>query len=134
MQRRDGGDEAGVVVPPAELVDYGRWCADRGVAPYGVPGDPLSMRAAVAGWDVWSQLRREWVTANGVADIRWLVQESSCDMVGHPDCPAASMANPEEMVVLAAGDGWIDDSMTGFADALAAAFDGARTLRRISLS
>jgi hypothetical protein len=56
-------------------------------------------------------------------DVQWLVQESSCVMSGHPDIPAASMS--EAMVVLTAGGGFIDDSMTGFADALRAAFDGA---------
>ncbi|HKI42979.1 MAG TPA: hypothetical protein VKA66_21975 [Mycobacterium sp.] len=63
-------------------------------------------------------------------DIRWLVQESSCDMIGHPECPAASMANPEAMVVLTASGGWIDDSMTGFAAALGAAFDGTPHIAR----
>jgi len=53
-------EEFGVAVPPAELVDYRRWCASRGVAPFGVPDDPVSMRAAVAQWAVWEQLRREW--------------------------------------------------------------------------
>lgn len=43
---------------------------------------------------------------------------------------AAPMANPEAMVVLTAGGGFIDDSMTGFADALAAAFDSAPHIAR----
>lgn len=63
-------------------------------------------------------------------DVQWLVQESSCIMCGYPGIPAAPMANPEAMVLLTAGGGWIDDSMTGFADALAAAFDSAPHIAR----
>jgi hypothetical protein len=63
-------------------------------------------------------------------DIQWLVQKSSCEMIGVPECPAASLANPEAMVVLSAGGGWIDDSMTGFADALGAAFDSTTHIAR----
>jgi hypothetical protein len=63
-------------------------------------------------------------------DVQWLVQESSCIISGHPDIPARTLANPEALVVPTTGGGWTDDSMTGFADALGAAFDTAPHIAR----
>ena len=52
--------------PPLEVTDYRAWCADRGVRPFGNPDDLESMRTAVAQWDVWEQLRREWADRHGI--------------------------------------------------------------------
>jgi hypothetical protein len=52
--------------PPAELVDYKRWCCGRGLAPFGVGGDVVSLRAAYAQWVDWEEQRREWTITHGV--------------------------------------------------------------------
>jgi hypothetical protein len=70
----------------------------------------------------------EWFSFAQLVTI--LAHHQRGQLVGHPGIPAAPMANPEAMVVLTAGGGWIDDSMTGFADALGAAFDGAPHIAR----
>jgi hypothetical protein len=64
MRRRV--EESGVSVPPPGLVDYKRWCADRGLTPFGVGGDVVSLRAAYAQWVIWEEQRREWAAARGV--------------------------------------------------------------------
>ena len=64
MRRRVVADDTGV--RPAELVDYRRWCADRGLAPFGDPDDPVSMRDAALRWDAWMGQRRAWAFRNGV--------------------------------------------------------------------
>jgi hypothetical protein len=53
-------------VPPPELINYPLWCRSRGLRPYGDPGNPETMRAAVAQWDDWEEQRREWADAHGV--------------------------------------------------------------------
>jgi hypothetical protein len=58
-------------------------------------------------------------------DLLWLVQDSSCNMVGHPEIPAKGMNNPGAMVVPVSGGGFVDDSLSGFADELRAAFQAA---------
>ncbi|WP_445160954.1 hypothetical protein ACTXG5_22865 [Mycobacterium sp. Dal123C01] len=59
-------------------------------------------------------------------DLRWLVYESSSEMTGYPDQLAQNMKNPGAMVVPVAGGGggggWIDESLSGFVDALSKAF------------
>jgi hypothetical protein len=64
VKRRE--DESGIAVPPPGLLDYRAWCRERGLAPFGHTADLASMRAAVAQWDVWERLRREWASAHGV--------------------------------------------------------------------
>jgi hypothetical protein len=59
-------DESAPAEPPAELLDYRAWCRERGLAPFGHTADLASMRAAVAQWSTWEQLRREWAAAHGV--------------------------------------------------------------------
>ncbi|MUL58485.1 hypothetical protein FZI85_04050 [Mycobacterium sp. CBMA293] len=59
------------------------------------------------------------------ANVRWLVQESSCTMRGHRGMPAANMKNPGVQVVPDMGGGWIDQHLTGFAVGIKEAFDGA---------
>jgi hypothetical protein len=63
MRRR--AVESGAVPPPG-LLNYERWCADRGAPAFGNPRDRESMRAAVAQWDVWEEQRRAWAVAHGV--------------------------------------------------------------------
>jgi hypothetical protein len=65
-------------VPPAELLDYRQWCRGQGLAPYGVPGDPVSMRCAAAQWKDWEQLRTEWAAARDVDE---------CDLGGTDSAP-----------------------------------------------
>jgi hypothetical protein len=69
MRRRV--EESDASVPPVELVDYKRWCADRGLTPFGVGGDPVSLRAADAQWVTWAEQRREWAAAHGVDGAGW---------------------------------------------------------------
>jgi hypothetical protein len=51
--------EEATAVPPAEMTDYRRWCAEQGMQPFGHP-------AAVSQWDVWRELRGRWAQAHGV--------------------------------------------------------------------
>jgi hypothetical protein len=62
-------------VPPVGLLDYRVWCTGRGLAPFGVAGDAVSLRAAYAQWVTWEEQRREWAAAHGV-------DEGGLDMVG----------------------------------------------------
>jgi hypothetical protein len=55
-------------------------------------------------------------------DLRWLVEASGCSMIGHSDL---SSQGRDAMVVPASPGGWVDDSLTGFADELRAAFQAA---------
>ena len=55
-------------------------------------------------------------------DLRWLVEESGCSMIGHSDL---SSQGRDAMVVPVAPGGWVDDSLTGFVDELRTAFQPA---------
>ncbi|WP_454561506.1 hypothetical protein [Mycobacterium haemophilum] len=59
-------------------------------------------------------------TPNADSDLKWLVQQSSSRMTGHRSVPAAQW--PGVMVVPQARGGAIDDSMSGFAQALGVEF------------
>ncbi|EHB46378.1 hypothetical protein [Mycolicibacterium vinylchloridicum] len=50
-------------------------------------------------------------------DVRWLVQESSCSMTGHPGA-----ADPYVMVVPKGGGGAVDTNLAGLTDALNESF------------
>ena len=80
--RRRTGDDVGAA-PPFELVDYRAWCAGRGLRLYGDPENPETMRAAVAQWEAWERLRREWADAHGVDE---------CDLGGTDSAPFDSEA------------------------------------------
>jgi hypothetical protein len=64
MRQRVGRDAP--AVPPVGLLDYRVWCAGRGLRPFGVGGDPVSLRAAYAQWVIWEEQRCEWATTHGV--------------------------------------------------------------------
>ncbi len=66
-------------VPPAELVDYVRWCGARRVPAYGDPDDLVSMRSAAARWRAWCDERQAWAAANGHLDEDG---EEDLEMVG----------------------------------------------------
>jgi hypothetical protein len=55
-------------------------------------------------------------------DLQWLVYESSSVMTGYPEQLVQHMRNPGAMAVPVAGGGVIDESLSGFADALREAF------------
>ncbi len=55
-------------------------------------------------------------------DLQWLVQESRSNIRGHPQQHVTHMKNPAALVVPASGGGFIDESMSGFAAELGAAF------------
>jgi hypothetical protein len=55
-------------------------------------------------------------------DLQWLVQTSSCNMIGHPELLAKNMPSPGANVVPASGGGVVDESLSGFAAHLGAAF------------
>lgn len=55
-------------------------------------------------------------------DLQWLVQVSSSVMTGFPERLAKDMKSPGAMVVPRGRSGVIDESMSGFADALSDAF------------
>jgi hypothetical protein len=55
-------------------------------------------------------------------DLQWLVSESSSLMTGYPNQLAKDLKNPGAMVTPRAGGGFIDESLSGFADALRGAF------------
>jgi hypothetical protein len=55
-------------------------------------------------------------------DLRWLVYDSSSVMTGYPEQLAKDMTNPGAMAVPVAGGGVVDESLSGFADALSEAF------------
>jgi hypothetical protein len=65
-------------VPPPELLDYPLWCRSRGLRPYGDPGNPETMRAAVVQWEVWEELRTEWCQQSGFDE---------CDLGGTVSAP-----------------------------------------------
>jgi hypothetical protein len=70
-------------VPPPELIDYRLWCADRGLAPFGVPGDPVSMRVAASQWYAWERERAEWAAARGMVEMD--LPTSGCGAPFDPD-------------------------------------------------
>jgi hypothetical protein len=53
------------VEAPDELVSYEVWCEARGLAPFGVGGDVVSLRAAWAQWEAWEAARDVWAAAHG---------------------------------------------------------------------
>lgn len=56
---------------------------------------------------------------NADPDLRWLVQDSTCSMIGHPELGPEKGAH-----VVPQGDGGaVDDTLSGFSYALTAAFD-----------
>jgi hypothetical protein len=55
-------------------------------------------------------------------DLQWLVYESSSVMTGYPNQLAQNMTNAGAMVVPVAGGGFLDESLSGFADALSEVF------------
>jgi hypothetical protein len=55
-------------------------------------------------------------------DLQWLIEDSSCNMMGHPQQLASTMKNPGAMVVPVSGGGFLVDSLSGFTDALRTAF------------
>jgi hypothetical protein len=55
-------------------------------------------------------------------DLRWLVEESLSNMIGHPELLAKDVQKPGAMVVPTSGGGFIDHSMSGFAAELREAF------------
>jgi hypothetical protein len=59
-------------------------------------------------------------------DLQWLVQESQSLMTGYPRQLARGMKNPGAMVVPMAGSGWVDESLSGFADAFSEAFESPK--------
>jgi hypothetical protein len=59
-------------------------------------------------------------------DLQWLVQESQSLMTGYPRQLARDMKNPGAMMVPMAGGGWVDESLSGFADALSQAFESPK--------
>lgn len=52
-------------------------------------------------------------------DLRWLVEQSSCNMMGHSDIPAAGHG---AMVTPLVRGGWVDDALPDFANELSKAF------------
>ena len=67
--------------------------------------------------------------------FRHIIDARSSHAVDDQQGPISRVVvDPEAMVVLTAGGGWIDGSMTGFADGLVAALTAPRTLRGISRS
>ena len=67
MKRRT--EESDTAVPPAELTDYRLWARSRGLEPYGVPDDLVSMRAPVARWKAWERERAQWAEAHGMDEM-----------------------------------------------------------------
>jgi hypothetical protein len=62
---------------------------------------------------------------NASSDLRWLVQRSSSSLRGHPSVSLSTMKRPGVMVVSLMGGGAVDDSLSGFSNALQTAFDKA---------
>lgn len=64
-------------------------------------------------------------------DLRWLVQDSVSEMVGHPDVPAVSYGKQRQaMVVPQRRGGFVDENLTNLADALKQEFDSAPHIPR----
>jgi hypothetical protein len=55
-------------------------------------------------------------------DLQWLIENSPCKMFGHPEQLASNMRNPGASVMPKSRGGFIDDSMSGFANELSKAF------------
>jgi hypothetical protein len=51
-------------------------------------------------------------------DLQWLIENSSCNMFGHPEQLTSNMQNPGASVTPTSGGGFIDDSMSGWAHRL----------------
>lgn len=65
-------------------------------------------------------------------DVRWLVEDSSVVLWGHPDVPAVEGSKIRKAMVTPAGDGgMVDDSLSGLNSALQAAFTADHLLRRV---
>jgi hypothetical protein len=61
-------------------------------------------------------------TPNVDHDLQWLLDHSTCNMIGHPELLAATMTNPGAMVVQTVGSGVVDESLSGFGGHLSTAF------------
>jgi hypothetical protein len=61
-------------------------------------------------------------TPNADPDLQWLLDQSTCNMIGHPEQLAATMPNPGAMVVQTVGSGVVDESLSGFGGHLSTAF------------
>lgn len=62
---------------------------------------------------------------NADPDLQWLVQ-SSCNMIGHPELGPEKGAH----IVPLSDSGSVDDTLAGFSDALAAAFDADPSIEK----
>jgi hypothetical protein len=62
-------------------------------------------------------------TPSADPDLQWLIENSSCNMIGHPQQLARNMQNPAAMVVPVSRGGAVDDSLPGFVDELRTAFN-----------
>jgi hypothetical protein len=76
-------DDDAAAVPPAGLVDYRAWARERGLAPYGNPADPVSMRAAASQWYAWEAERAAWAAAHGIVEVD--LPTSGCGAPFDPD-------------------------------------------------
>jgi hypothetical protein len=66
MRQRVGRDVP--AVPPLEMTSYEAWCAGRGLAPFGVGGDVVSLRAAHTRWRMWCDEREAWAEAHDISE------------------------------------------------------------------
>lgn len=66
------------------------------------------------------QIEGGWPTHE---NLRWLVRESSSEMIGFPNIPAKNLKRPMTEVVPRVGAGFVDESLSGFAAGLAKAFE-----------
>lgn len=65
-------------------------------------------------------------------DVRWLVEESSADLWGHPDVPAVEGTKVRKAMVTPAGDGGtVDDSLAGLNAVLETAFAATHLQHRV---
>jgi hypothetical protein len=81
-------DESAPPVPPPELVDYKRWCAEQGVAPYG-NGDPVSLRCAASQWSEWERARERWAAERGLVEDD--LRTSGCGAPFDPDSISSAL-------------------------------------------
>jgi hypothetical protein len=65
------------------------------------------------------------------ADLKWLVYQSSSVMTGYPKQLAMNLKSPGAMVVQRADDGFVDESLSGFAHALGEAFKTPNIVRHL---
>jgi hypothetical protein len=90
----------------------------------------IALRCEAAGATRPEQLRGG--LHEGDPDLRWLVEESSSDMVGHPDVPCREGDLVRDATVMPSGrGGGVDTGLTGLRQALLDAFDEPHIARRI---